>query len=513
MRRDAIRSCRCTFQGGNRMARIAKHWTHERLAENLRAASHAQTIEAAAMEWTLRDIGDVRGVKDARAQQEIRCQLCNHEIYRYAVLANSVNGVLLIAGLDCLRKLVVFLESGSIEAPLRHGVAHRAYFNTLIGALRISLDAESDRELGRQLSNKTVLGWFEEELEAGRLPEDIARLVRLAQADVLPTERDAERLVAHYKEHRLLPIEVLVPAARLRLLTRFRRLLPTLIPIAAVPRVLRIIDRAEHVAVVHQKRRLLTVRRGWVEERIPHFRHRGRLPAAIPDDAVERVARMIDRDRSLTARLRLPAALAVLDQLIEQLRREIPGSDWYLTTDVEKLHGAVTAAVDQPPSYAHEDLMRRVLEWDRVVRHQLASPTVCVYIDTRPGELAPTVFHRIDDGSWKHERWLIREGHRPARSGVYTARLVTSHDLFALTESKDAGPQAAVLTLDVPLDHSPFGGRYRGHGGRDGERWVIPTPRPLWRAGTYRCLVLTTRDDHVLVYSLSRKRARRQQKP
>lgn len=502
-----------TFQGGEDMAEIARHWTHERLAENLRAASHAQTLAAAALEWVLRDTGDIRNVRDSRAQQEIRCQLCNHVILRYAVIANAVNDVVLIIGLDCLQKLVAFLEHGCIEAPLRSGVANRTHLNTLIGALRDTLNAESGRELRSQLSNKTVLGWFEEELETGRLPEDIAQLVRLIAIDMLPSPHDAERLVEYYKQYRLLPIEVLIPAARLRLLARFRRLLPAMIPIAATPRVLRIIDRMEAVAVVHQQQRLLVARRMWVEERLPHFRHRGRLPASIPEDAVERVARMIERDRSLTARLRLPAAIAVLNQLIEQLRREIPGSDWYLKTDVERLSNGVVAALDQPPSYTHEDLMRRVAEWDRIVRNQLASPTVFVYIDTRPGELAPTVLRRTDRDTWQHERWFIREGHRPARSGVYTARLVTSQDLFALTETKDAGPRAAVFTLDVPLDHSPFGGRYRGHGGRDGERWIIPTPRPLWRAGTYRCLILATHDDRVLVYPLSRVRAPRRPKP
>lgn len=92
---------------------------------------------------------------------------------------------------------------------------------------------------------------------------------------------------------------------------------------------------------------------------------------------------------------------------------------------------------------------------------------------------------------------------------MYIARLVTSQDLFALTETKDPGPQTAVLTLDVPLDHSPFGGKYRGHGGRDGDRWIIPTLRPLWIGGTYRCLLLSTHEDRVLVYPLARVRTRR----
>ncbi|MDP3770715.1 MAG: hypothetical protein Q8R16_00250, partial [bacterium] len=61
------------------MTQVAPHWTHERLAENLRAASHAQTLEAACLEWVTHDVGDIRNVRDSRAQQEIRCQLCNHK--------------------------------------------------------------------------------------------------------------------------------------------------------------------------------------------------------------------------------------------------------------------------------------------------------------------------------------------------------------------------------------------------------------------------------------------------
>jgi hypothetical protein len=488
------------------MADIAPHWTHERLTENLRAASRAQTIDAAASEWMLRDTGDIRDIQDASAQQEIRCQLCNHVILRYAAIANTVNEAVLIIGLDCLRKLVAFLESGSIRAPLRDGAANRAHLNALISALRDSLTAESDRELRTQLSNKTVLGWFEEELEAKRLPEDIARLVRLVSLDVLPSPTDAERLVEHYKAHRLLPIEVLVPPSRLRLLARFRRLLPALIPIAALPRVLALTNRAQRLAEDRRKNADLAFRRQLLETQLAKFRHRGLLPENIPDGAIDRALRMVDRDRVLAARLRLPTALAELDRLLAKLRAEIPGADWYLTTDVERLRREVAVAADQPPSYTHEAQLRRVNEWLAIVARQLACPTVHVYVDMKP--VVPTVFSR-EDGSWQHRQWYIHEGHRPTRTGVYTARLVTGQDLLALTETTESGPIVAVMALDTPLDHSPFGGRYRGHGGRDGDRWIIPTPRPLWRAGTYRCLVLREADDHVLVYPLARARTRR----
>jgi len=491
------------------MADIAPHWTHERLAENLRAASHAQTIEAAAIEWMLRDTGDIRNVRDARARQEIRCQLCNHEILRYAVLENTVNRVLLIIGLDCLRKLVAFLESGRIKAPLRSGTGNRQRLNELLDALQAGLAGGDD--LRAALTNKTVLGWFAQELDVERLPEGIARLMRLVELDVLPNAADAERLVEHYKQHRLLPIEVLVPAHRLRLLARFRRLLPAMIPIAAIPRVLALADHAERIADTHRKHRELAARRQWLDVQLAHFRHRGLLSTQIPDGAIERVSRLVERDRSLTARLRLPAALVELDRLLERLRNEIPGSDWYLQKDVERLRADIAAAAEQPSSYTHVDLLRRVMEWDRVVRRQLDSPTVRVYVN--PSTALPTVFSLEADGSWEHRRWFIREEQRPGLAGVYAARLVSDRDLFAFTVATGPEPRPATFALDVPLDHSPFGGRYRGQCGRDGDRWVIPVPSPVWRAGTYRCLVLREATDHLLVYPLARVRARRKVKP
>lgn len=447
------------------MILIAPHWTHERLAENLRTASHAQTLNAAAMEWVAHDVGDIRNVRDARARQEIRCQLCNHRILRYTVIRNVVNEMLLITGLDCLGKLIAFLAWGRIEAPLRDGASNRKRFHTLLTALRRDVIGD-DATRSALLSNKTVLGWFEAEHDAGHLPEGIARLVRLMHLDMFPAPADAERLVEHYRQHRLMPIEALVPARQLRVLARFRRRLPAMITIAAVPRILRLADRMTRIA-----------------------------------------ASYVEHDRPMSARLRLTAAVAGLDDLLVQLRREIPGSDWYLQADVEKLRSEITAAESQPPSSLHEHLLRRVEEWERVVQHQLESPTVHVYVDPR---IVPVIFSREDDGSWQHRRWLLRAEQRPTRAGVYTARLVSSNDLFALTEAPGQEPQSVIVTLDVALDRSPFHGKFRGHGGRDGDRWIIPVPQPLWRPGTYRCLMLQEHPDQIFVYPIARARVRKQ---
>ncbi|MDP3770700.1 MAG: hypothetical protein Q8R16_00175, partial [bacterium] len=430
----------------------------------------------------------------------------NHKILRYAVIRNVVNEMFLIIGLDCLGKLVAFLERGRIEAPLRNGTSNRARFHALLDALRHDI-AGGDTVRGAILSNKTVLGWFEAEQEAGRLPEDIARLVRLTLLDVLPTPADAERLVEHYRRHRLLPIEVLIPAGQLRFLARFRRHLPALIPIAAAPRVLRLASRAARVADANRQWRELAVRRAWLTERLSNFRHRRLLPTSIPDAMIERVERCIERDRPITAFLRLPAALAGLDELLAQLCREIPGSDWYLRNDVEKLRLEIVTAASQPPNSTHEYLLRRVGEWERVVRRQLESPIVRVYVD--PKIAIPIIFSQDEDSAWQHQRWFLRAEQRPARAGVYTARLVSGHDLFALAETPGPEPRTATMTLDIALDTSPFCGTYRGHGGRDGDRWIIPVPRPLWRPGTYRCLILRERANQVFVYPIARERARR----
>ncbi|MBI4449740.1 hypothetical protein HY634_01660, partial [Candidatus Uhrbacteria bacterium] len=386
------------------------------------------------------------------------------------------------------------------------GTSNRARLHALLDALRHDVTG-SDAARGSLLSNKTVLGWFEAEQEAGRLPEDIARLVRLTLLDVLPTPADAERLVEYYRQQRLLPIEVLVPSGQLRFLARFQRRIPALIPIAAAPRMLRLANRAARVADANRQWRELVARRAWLTERLSTFRHRRLLPTSIPDAMIERVGRCIERDRLITAFLRLPTALADLNGLLIRLRNEIPGSDWYLQKDVERLRADIAAAAEQPSSYAHVDLLRRVMEWDRVVRKQLDSPSVRVYVN--PNTALPTVFSLEEDGSWMHRRWFIREEQRPGLAGVYTARLVSDRDLFAFTVAMGPEPRPATFALDVPLDHSPFGGRYRGQCGRDGDRWVIPVPSPVWRSGTYRCLILREVTDHVLVYPIARERARR----
>jgi len=299
-----------------------------------------------------------------------------------------------------------------------------------------------------------------------RVEQEQAAMRARLQMEQFFGQRLAERLVEHYRQHRLMPIEVLVPASQLRMLARFRRRLPAMLTIAAVPRIRRL---ADHMARI----------------------------AASP----------IERDHPMSARLRLTAALAGLDDLLVQLRREIPGSDWYLQTDVERLRSEITAATNQPPSSTHEHLLRRVEEWGRVVRRQLESPTVRVYVDPK---IVPIIFHREADGSWQHQRWLLREEQRPKRAGVYTARLVSGHQLFALTETSGPEPLSATMVLDVALDQSPFRESFRGHGGRAGDRWVIPIPQPLWRPGTYRCLILQERPDQMFVYPVARSSARKQ---
>jgi hypothetical protein len=64
---------------------------------------------------------------------------------------------------------------------------------------------------------KTVCGWFEEQLEAKALPDDIAQIVETMKVlGFAPSIEDADKIVAYYKAARKIPLKNLIPEWELR---------------------------------------------------------------------------------------------------------------------------------------------------------------------------------------------------------------------------------------------------------------------------------------------------------
>ena len=135
---------------------VSAHWMHHRFASNLVNASHGRDLQDAANEWRFSSLH--------ASKEPLNCQLCNTRIITCVTLHNTVNGNYIVLGENCYDKLLAFLRSGRVKSALP------------------SRDAQTQKlrrhwkGLLRRLKDRTVVGWFREELQAGRLPDDIAAI-------------------------------------------------------------------------------------------------------------------------------------------------------------------------------------------------------------------------------------------------------------------------------------------------------------------------------------------------
>lgn len=193
---------------------------HLKFAENLVNASHGRELGEAAREWTLHKID--------KTELNLRCNLCNQTISHFVVLWNQKNNNRLVIGHDCYDKLVRYLADGQIKSDLpdrkNYTRGLRKYWKG-------------------KLPDKTVLGWLLEELNAKRLPEEIAALVRVIELlGFAPTYEDADRVVAYYCSTRKFNVGVLISYARICGF-RFMRLVPKVVTIDQATRIEKLIDR------------------------------------------------------------------------------------------------------------------------------------------------------------------------------------------------------------------------------------------------------------------------------
>lgn len=214
---------------------VASHWMHHRFVKNLVNASHARDLPGAAKEW--------RFFRLHATAESLECHLCNIRINNCVTLRNTVNGNYLVCGEDCYDKLLAFLRSGRVKSALPSRDAPtrklRRHWKGLL----------------RKLKDRTVVGWLREELQAGRLPDDIAAIVyTISRIGLAPTTADADRVIAHYKATRLFTIVTLLGKYSLRDFYH-RGLMPTSITINQIERVKAIIDRGRAFANTRYQRR------------------------------------------------------------------------------------------------------------------------------------------------------------------------------------------------------------------------------------------------------------------
>lgn len=227
---------------------VSAHWMHQRFVQNLLNASHERDLRNAAKEWRFSSL-HVSG-------KSLQCQLCNTCINKCVTLHNTVNGNYLVLGENCYDKLLGYLKSGRVKSALP------------------SRDAQTKKlrqhwkGLLKKLKDRTVVGWFRDELQDGRLPADIAEIVyTISRIGLAPTTEDADRIIAYYKATRRFPINALVRWQEL-LDVQHRNLLPTMITIGQIDRVKRILARGRELYTQRcQMRYEATERRqlnGWI---------------------------------------------------------------------------------------------------------------------------------------------------------------------------------------------------------------------------------------------------------
>lgn len=190
------------------------HWIHERFVQNLVNASGSTSLAECARHWEAEAF--------AKSESVLQCNVCNTKLFNYVVLQNTVNGNRLLIGEDCYSKLLHFLECGRVESTLP------------------SMDYLREvRKYSRALLNRTVLGWFAEQKDAGTLPENLVRILESIKLHGwAQSKEDADSLVEFYKKTRQFKTTELIPGSK-----PYKELLPEIIVINDADRVSSLLNR------------------------------------------------------------------------------------------------------------------------------------------------------------------------------------------------------------------------------------------------------------------------------
>ncbi|MBI2644912.1 hypothetical protein HYW94_01900 [Candidatus Uhrbacteria bacterium] len=171
---------------------VGDHWMHERFTKNLLNASHARELKEAVAEWAL--------VRSCSTAIFFHCHFCNTPIKFFGVIENSVTQNEMIIGWDCYEKMHAFLTTHRIAGKLSD---RKKFERDIQNHWKKIIDTHGGDE--------TFLGWFRDQLIAGKLPEDISSILRtITRFQCAPTYREADCLVEYYMDTRKLPASVLL---------------------------------------------------------------------------------------------------------------------------------------------------------------------------------------------------------------------------------------------------------------------------------------------------------------
>lgn len=197
------------------------HHTHRIFMLNMSRAA-GEPFEQSAIKWRMDRLG--------YSGEKMNCQVCNTALNNFVVLVNNQNGNRIIIGHNCYDKLIGFLRSGKVESSLKDR-------HSYVDGLKKQTD---------ELVNQTVIGWFRQELDAGKIQDDsLARIVsHIKDFGFAPSVENAQRLVDYYKDRRAVFVEKMVPEARN---WRLRRFIPNHIRVGYVDRLYALIERSEAI--------------------------------------------------------------------------------------------------------------------------------------------------------------------------------------------------------------------------------------------------------------------------
>lgn len=433
--------------------------------ENLLAASSQPALEVAALEWQLKDVQRRPGVR-------LHCQLCNTPIDIAVLIESRLNGVVLIIGKDCFAKLVRFLETQRIESPLRRPPARQEVRGRLHALERELGDATSSTTArSAALHLDTVLGWFQMELDAGQLPPSLAMTIRtITNLGVTATLSSTDELVAYYKANRRFPTSILVRVPA-RVPLGFQ--IPSETTIDGALRIRALLERLSALADARRDRR-------------------------------ERVLRERAVSMHTAAAVRLTELKGEVGQLAEAVTRELPVLTDRVAKALAKLWPRVASLEREQPSIQHEFVVQDLVRFADELQQSLASPTVRAFIDPRP---LPAIAFVEGANGWRQLTvFRTPDGTQPEQAGCYTARLLPLDELAITGTAELPAGECATVDLTIGEAEHLLGARVRGYVGKIGEVWTVPVPKPLWRPGTYRCLVIRRGADRIDVHPLEQLR-------
>ncbi|MEI7742076.1 MAG: hypothetical protein WCJ29_06320 [bacterium] len=209
-----------------KLADEATHPIHAEFIKNITDSSaKGAEFPEAILQWNF------LGIHKTEDGEHVDCEVCPHKgLKHFAIIQNRFNGVPLYLGLNCYDKFVAAVATGRVESQL---LPYKDYKRAVKKHFKEKVD-------------KTFLGWFREARDAGKLPENLTKIMVVVDKLGFPANfADVDLLVAYYRATRLFPRYTLLDPEQLYEFIGFahQRLAPALLTIDSVPRLMKLVAR------------------------------------------------------------------------------------------------------------------------------------------------------------------------------------------------------------------------------------------------------------------------------